>query len=56
VQDIIHRLDFFVWRGMEDNDDRSNQTNRTAELAKDAQFLVQEICAEDSSYQDAQGT
>ena len=55
MQDLIDGLDLFVWRRMEDNDHGSDQTDCAAKLPQNSQFFMQEVCAEDSSYQDAQG-
>jgi hypothetical protein len=55
LQDLIDGLDLFVWGRMEDNDHGSDQTDCAAKLPQNSQFFMQEVCAEDSSDQDAQG-
>jgi hypothetical protein len=55
MQDLVDGLNLFVRGGMEDNDDRSDQTDCAAKLPQDSQFFMQEVCTEDGSYQDTQG-
>ena len=39
-KDLIDGLNIFVWRGMEHNDNSTNQTNSTAELAQRSQLFL----------------
>lgn len=43
VQNLIDRLDFLVGRGVQNDDDGTDQANGTAQLAQRAKLLIQEI-------------
>lgn len=43
VQDLIDRLNLFIWRGMQHNDDCSNQANGASKLAQYTELLVEEV-------------
>lgn len=46
VQNLLDRLDLFVWRGMEDDDDGTDQTYRAANFAQQAELLVEKVGAQ----------
>lgn len=46
VQQLLDGLDFFVGRGVEDNDDGAGEADCAADLAQDAEAFVEEVGAE----------
>lgn len=54
VQDLVDRLHVLVGGGMQDDDDRPEETERTAQLAQDTELLLQEDRGEDGADEDRQ--
>lgn len=49
VEDLVDRGDLLVRRRMQHNDDASDQTDGAANLAQEAQLLVEEVAAQDGA-------
>ncbi len=52
LKNLVNRLDLLIWGRMKDNDDGTNQTNGAAQLAQSPELFLEDVGAQDSSYQD----
>lgn len=56
VQNLIDRLDFLVGRGVQNDDDGTDQANGTAQLAQRAKLLIQEVRSQHGADQDTESS
>ena len=56
MQDLVDGFDFFIWRGMENNDNGANETYCAAEFAQNTKLFLQEVRTKNSPDEDTQGT
>lgn len=52
VEDLINSLDILIRRGVEHNDDGSDQADGDAQFPQHAQLFVEEVGPQHGSYQD----